>query len=164
MRFIIVFIALVLGGLFVYWQFTFAGPNINELTPGVAGRAGFETNVTETTLSETVGKALEAVMSFVGVIFLALAIYAGILWMTASGNDEQVTKAQGILKMATIGLIIVIGAYSITYFVSTLVFGSITTGGGVGGEVDRGILSGFASGFTEAARNATWSDALPIGP
>ena len=43
-------------------------------------------------------------------------MYAGFLWMTASGNSEQVEKATGILKMAIIGLIIVMAAYSITYF------------------------------------------------
>ncbi len=57
------------------------------------------------------------ILSLVGVIFLVLMIYGGITWMTASGNDKQVEKAKGTISRAAIGLIIVILAYAITFFV-----------------------------------------------
>ncbi len=96
----------------------FAQPKINELTPGVAAQAGYsKSDASETALSERVGGIIKVAMTFVGTIFLVLTVYAGFLWMTASGNEEQVKKATGILKMAVIGLIIVLAAYGITTFV-----------------------------------------------
>jgi len=45
-----------------------------------------------------------------GMFFMILAMYAGYLWATARGNDEQVSKAQKILIQATIGLGVIITA------------------------------------------------------
>ncbi|MFA6548148.1 MAG: hypothetical protein WCT11_04400 [Candidatus Magasanikbacteria bacterium] len=97
-------------------KFTLAAPNINVYTEKIAVGSGYE-KATDTTLSETVGKYIRVMLSFVGTIFLALTVYAGFLWMTASGNEEQVTKATDIIKMATIGLVITLAAFSITAFV-----------------------------------------------
>lgn len=89
-----------------------------NLEAAIAQRAGYDTEGTSpTTVSEIIGKVLKSVLSFVGTIFLVLTVYAGILWMTASGNDEQVNKATGIIKMAVIGFVITMSAYSIVYFV-----------------------------------------------
>jgi hypothetical protein len=60
---------------------------------------------------------ITAVYGLIGVIFFILIIYGGILWMTASGNDSQVGKAQKIIQRAAIGLFIVVLAYAITYFI-----------------------------------------------
>lgn len=69
------------------------------------------------TVIERVGGIVGLLLSFVGIIFLVLTIYAGILWMTASGSSAQVDKAKDLLINAAIGLIIVTAAYSITSFV-----------------------------------------------
>lgn len=99
-------------------NFVFAAPDIGiGMAGNIAGNAGYDKNVTNTTLSETVGKYIKVALSLSGTIFLVLTVYAGFLWMTASGNEEQVTKATGIIKMATIGLIITLAAFSITAFV-----------------------------------------------
>lgn len=70
-------------------------------------------------LAGVVGSVIGAVLSFVGVIFLVLMIYGGLLWMTAAGNDQNVTKAKDIIINSVIGLIIVVSAYAITVFVSS---------------------------------------------
>jgi type IV secretory pathway VirB2 component (pilin) len=57
---------------------------------------------------------INTVLSFLGVIFTIIIIYAGIKWMTAEGNPESITKAKGMLKNAVIGLIIVLAAYAIS--------------------------------------------------
>lgn len=76
-----------------------------------------ETSLPKKTVSGLTGRIIGAALSLVGVIFLALMIYGGILWMTAKGNEEQITKARNIIIAATIGLIIVLSAYAITNFV-----------------------------------------------
>lgn len=68
-------------------------------------------------LDSYVGSIVGAVLAFVGILFFILMIYAGILWMTARGNEEQVTKAKNLITAAIIGLIIVMSAYAITAFV-----------------------------------------------
>ncbi|MDI3496162.1 MAG: Type secretion system pilin [Patescibacteria group bacterium] len=68
-------------------------------------------------LQTKAGQIIGTVLSFVGVLFLVLMIYAGILWMTAQGNETQVAKAKNLLMNGIIGLIIVFSAYAITSFI-----------------------------------------------
>lgn len=70
-----------------------------------------------TYLTGRVGKIVGTVLSFVGVIFLILIIYAGIKWMTSAGNEKAVESAKSLIMAAVIGLIIVLGAYAITAFI-----------------------------------------------
>lgn len=67
---------------------------------------------------------IQPVLGIVGLIFLVLTIYAGVLWMTSSGNADQVKKAKEILTNSVIGLVIIAGAYAIT----AAVFNALTTG------------------------------------
>jgi hypothetical protein len=73
------------------------------------------TNYTNFLQTKT-GQVIGVVLSFVGAIFLILMIYAGILWMTAAGNDQQISKAKSLMINATIGMVIVFAAYAITTF------------------------------------------------
>lgn len=65
-----------------------------------------------------IGKIIGAALSLLGVIFLVLMIYGGFLWMTAKGDSSQVDKAKGLMAAAIIGLIIVLSAYAITYYIT----------------------------------------------
>jgi len=76
-----------------------------------------DVNDQKITLSSVTGGIIKIFLSILSIIFIALLIYGGFLWMNARGNAEQVTKAQDLIKDAVIGLVIVIGAYAITYFV-----------------------------------------------
>lgn len=136
-------------------NFSLAAPQINVYTDTIATKAGFDP-VTEFTLSETVGKYIRVMLSLVGTIFLALTVYAGFLWMTASGNEDQVTKATDIIKMATIGLIIALAASSITFFIVANVGSSTQSpqpqvGGGSAATSSGDFWSGFASGWSKAS-------------
>ncbi|MBT4277339.1 hypothetical protein HOD96_01155 [Candidatus Falkowbacteria bacterium] len=67
--------------------------------------------------AEKLGALISVLLTFLGIIFLLLMIYGGFMWMTAEGNTDRVEKAKKILTNSTIGLIIVMLAYSITWFV-----------------------------------------------
>lgn len=69
------------------------------------------------TILNRVGGVVGLILSFIGIIFLILTVYAGFLWMTAQGNSGQVEKAKDLLINAIIGLVIVSAAYSITMFI-----------------------------------------------
>jgi hypothetical protein len=68
-----------------------------------------------------IGKVVGAGLSFIGVLFLLLMIYAGLLWMMARGNEQEVTKAKDLIISAIIGLVIVMSAYAITAYVGTVI-------------------------------------------
>lgn len=68
-----------------------------------------------------VGTLIGTALSFVGVIFLVLIIYAGILWMTAQGNSQQVDKAKSMLVNSIVGIVVVFAAYAITNFIGDFV-------------------------------------------
>ncbi len=89
---------------------------------------------TPTTLAEIIKYAITAFLGLLGVIFLVLIIYAGFNWMTAQGDENKVTMAKDTLVRAVIGLIIIIAAYSITYFVFSNLPGGGSGSGGGGGE------------------------------
>jgi len=69
-------------------------------------------------LSTATGTVVQGVLAVVGTIFFIMMVYAGILWTSARGNDDQVGKAKNIITAAIIGLVITLGAYAITIFVS----------------------------------------------
>ena len=68
-------------------------------------------------IATVVGGIIEVVLSVLGVVFLALAVYGGWLWMTAAGNQERVSKAKDLLRDAVIGIAVVFTAFAITRFV-----------------------------------------------
>ena len=60
------------------------------------------------------------IMPLLGVAYLILMMYAGYLWMAASGNQEQVSKAKKIIIAATIGLLLALASYAISYYVVSI--------------------------------------------
>lgn len=91
-------------------------------------KAANGTDLIQSSLSvpELIGSIVGIALSFVGIVFFLLILYAGFLWMTAFGNDEKVTSAKSIMEHAVLGLIIVLSAYAISKFV----FSSLPGGGG----------------------------------
>ncbi|MFA6410808.1 MAG: pilin, partial [Candidatus Buchananbacteria bacterium] len=60
---------------------------------------------------------IRVVLGFLGVIALAIIIYAGYTWMTAAGNVEKISLAKKILVNAVIGLVIIFSAFMISSFI-----------------------------------------------
>ncbi|MCX6780289.1 MAG: hypothetical protein NT034_03885 [Candidatus Magasanikbacteria bacterium] len=73
----------------------------------------------QTNLVGVVGAVIKILLSFVGMFFLGLMLYAGIVWMKSMGASDDVERAKEIIQSAIIGLIIVSAAYAITNFVFT---------------------------------------------
>lgn len=73
--------------------------------------------VNENTFLESLIGIINPLITLIGIIFFLLLIYAGYLWMTARGNEEEVTKAKKITREAIIGLIIILLARLLTEFI-----------------------------------------------
>jgi hypothetical protein len=79
--------------------------------------SGYETASKDTDLPTIIGTVIGVFLTLLGIIFLALFVYAGFMWMIAAGGEEKVTKSKDTMRRAIIGLIIVIASYAISQYV-----------------------------------------------
>lgn len=86
------------------------------------------------TVPEFIGVIIRTVLSLLAIVFFLLIFYAGILWMTARGNQSIVDKSKSMMEGAIIGLIIVMASYAISRFV----FSNLTGEGRVEGVSKTG--------------------------
>lgn len=104
----------------------------SSLVTSTAGKAGY-TDTSELSFGQKAGSIINIALSFLGVIFLVLMVYAGYLWLTARGEDEPISKSKKIMAEAVIGFVLVIGAYSITSLILPKILErTIGEGGGAG--------------------------------
>lgn len=68
-------------------------------------------------------------LGLLALLAVILILYAGFLWMTSRGNEDQIRKAKDVLKSAVIGLAIILAAWGIVAYVLQLLLG-ITGGSG----------------------------------
>lgn len=90
-----------------------AASAINNNTYSVQQGAGFE----DMSLGSALGTIIKAFLGVLGMIFIILMLIAGFNWMTAAGEEEKIKKATATIRTAIIGLLIIVAAYAITYFV-----------------------------------------------
>ena len=116
--FLVIFLFNLLFGFNIFSVMSYDFKTESGITE-TAQPAGYNTEeeTGASALSEKIGKIIETILSFLGVIFLLLMIYGGYTWMTARGNEQEVEKAKSLIRNALIGLIIVLAAYAITAFV-----------------------------------------------
>jgi hypothetical protein len=107
-------------------QVIFAQNSSLDTLKRVGETSGPYAGTTETTMYEIIANLISAFLGLLGVIFIILIILAGYWWMTASGDEQKLTKAKDTIYRAIIGLIITAAAYAITGFV----FKNIGGGGG----------------------------------
>ena len=77
----------------------------------------WEESAKEQTFKDMVIKLIRLAISFVGLFAVAMIIYSGFYWMSAAGSEERVKKAQKILLMACLGVIVTTSAWIILSFV-----------------------------------------------
>ncbi len=56
-------------------------------------------------------------MTFLGIIAVCMILYGGYMWMTATGNEDKVSKAKQIIVAGLIGMVIILSAYMIVNFI-----------------------------------------------
>ncbi len=70
-----------------------------------------------TALAAIIGGIINVLLSVLGVIFLALTVYGGYIWMIARGDEGKVEQAKNTITRSVIGLVIILAAYAISRFV-----------------------------------------------
>ena len=96
----------------------------NAFTAGLAGNQANTTLISGKTagvgtqdLPVLIGNGINILLGALGVILVVVIIYAGVMYMTAGGEDEKVKKAKKMIMQSVIGMILIIAAYSISSFV-----------------------------------------------
>ena len=66
---------------------------------------------------ETVTRLINTAMIFLGIIAVAIILFAGFKWMTAGGSDDKIGEARKLMTSGVVGLIIILSAWGIAYFI-----------------------------------------------
>ena len=85
---------------------------------------GLDTGDAPPSILDSVMYGVRVFLGVIGIILVVIIVYAGFRWMTAGGNEEQVTEARGWLRNAAIGLFIIVMAYTITIFITNVYYQS----------------------------------------
>ena len=80
---------------------------------------------TKTSPQDTLTQVAYYALYFLGALCVAFIIYGGFLWALAAGAQEKISKAKSMIIYALIGLIIVLSAWSIGYFVYGSILGTV---------------------------------------
>lgn len=89
---------------------------LNENTDIVASN-NWDPATDENSLHNIVATVIQVFLGILATIFVLLLIVAGFNWMTAAGDEKKVEKAKTTIKTAVIGLVLILGAYILTYFI-----------------------------------------------
>ncbi|KKW42723.1 MAG: hypothetical protein UY92_C0004G0059 [Candidatus Magasanikbacteria bacterium GW2011_GWA2_56_11] len=76
-------------------------------------------------------RIINVILGVLGTVATLLIFYAGFLWMTAAGNEDQVTKAKSIMFSAVVGLVIILSAFGISTFIVRYIY-EASSGAGYG--------------------------------
>ena len=106
--------SLLITPVFAHAQIT---PGTSGLNAAAAG-SGLDTGCSSAgCINVVIGRVINVLIGFLGIVLLCLFLYAGFLWMTAGGDEENVKKAKQLILNAVIGYFIIGGAYALTSFV-----------------------------------------------
>ena len=75
------------------------------------------------TLGQNVTSIINFFLGLLGLIAVAFLIYAGVLMVTAGGEEKGVEKAKKIITYAVIGIVIILLSYTIVTFVTSAITG-----------------------------------------
>ncbi|MEK7644380.1 MAG: hypothetical protein AAB390_03710, partial [Patescibacteria group bacterium] len=112
-------ILFIVFGLVYATALTFPVQAINlgsDVAKEAATKAGYAADTNQNTLAQIIGRIVKAVLTLTGVMFTALIVWAGNMWMGARGEQEPIEKAKKMIQAAAFGLIITLAAYTISNF------------------------------------------------
>ena len=106
-------VAFVVGSSYLFG--VFALPSQALATDSQIAAVGFglekaadQANLTTSeSLGSRVGSILKVVFNILGIVFLLVVVVAGLMWMTAAGNEDIIRKSKQAIVAASIGFIIV---------------------------------------------------------
>jgi hypothetical protein len=99
------------------------GGNPFQRALGAEGIQGVQTGAgvgtSSASLPAIIGRVINVILGFLGIILLFYILLAGFKWMTAGGSAKQTEEARDMIKNAVIGMVIIVAGFAISNFVIT---------------------------------------------
>jgi hypothetical protein len=156
-KLIIIFFILT-AGLFAA-HFALAQSSDNLLFGGLQNQTGNIIGLGDQDPRIIIANIIRVALGFLGIVAVGLIMYAGWLWMTANGNEENIEKAKKILTGAVIGLVIILMSFAI----ATYILGKILDATGGGGSETctvEGEMRNCGCGGTQTCMSGTWGSCI----
>ncbi|MEK7580570.1 MAG: hypothetical protein AAB465_03115 [Patescibacteria group bacterium] len=114
-HFAFVFVVIVLIGLFlIVAPSILAQENPLDALQSTAETAGLKG---ETDVTVIIGRIINIVLGFLGLIAVVIIIIGGFMWMTSGGDEPKIKKAKDLILNGVIGLLIIVISYAAARFV-----------------------------------------------
>lgn len=123
-RYIALFLVLV-AGLGLATAYTANAAFSEAVKGGLTSAAPPALQGGTTDIPTIIGGITSALIGFIGVLLFLYLLYGGFLWMTSQGEKPKVEAAQGVIKNAVIGMIIIALSYAIATFVIDQLSGAV---------------------------------------
>lgn len=98
----------------------FENPQLSVEIPGLEFTPAFDSGG-NTVVSNYLGEYIQAVYNWLipaaSLLAVVMLMIAGLQWTLARGDSGKISKAKDRMRNATVGLVLLLGAYSIAYFV-----------------------------------------------
>jgi len=74
-------------------------------------------NLSNSNPFEVATRIINLSLTFLSILAVCIVLYGGFIWMKSNGSETEIEKAKKILKAGAIGLVIILSAWGIAYFV-----------------------------------------------
>ncbi|MBU3999585.1 pilin [Patescibacteria group bacterium] len=83
----------------------------------------FDNPTTTNTTEELVSSIVSWLLGITSAVVIIFLVYGGIMYITASGDENQIEKSKKIINYAIIGLFLVLISYSVVTTLNNIIFG-----------------------------------------
>ncbi len=87
--------------------------------PANLSAATLDNPLQTTDIRDVIGRLIQAVLGVTGSIALFMFVYGGFLWLISGGEADKVKKGKDVMKWAILGLVVIVGAYTIVRTIIT---------------------------------------------
>jgi len=112
---------------FIFSVFALEIAQAGQFSGGLQNVAGNVPGLGKATPQVFAATLVKSLIIFVGVIFMIVLIYGGALYMFSQGDPKKVQRAKSLIVTAIIGLVIIMTAYAIAYFVANAIEKSLVS-------------------------------------
>lgn len=113
--------------------------DLQKQTNAVAGTKGANLGKAQDPRA-IVARIIKIFLGTLGILLVVYIIYGGSLIFLSGGSEDKITQGKDVIKRAVLGMVIVMGAYSITIFVTSIVQNSDPCAPDENGNVDCTVI------------------------
>jgi heme/copper-type cytochrome/quinol oxidase subunit 2 len=92
---------------------------------GLNYASNFGLNSADEDVRQQAVDVIRYLMTFLGIIAVAIILWGGFQWLTAAGNQDRIESAKKTIIAGIIGLIIILAAFAIVTFVVNITNNSL---------------------------------------